>query len=201
MHILNQIQVNLIYNTNCNLFTGIEIFISTTDLYNTTADRWLCHLPNRNKMRRSVCNARASNGVGPFTFKYQGNGSTPCQYIDTTRKAIDCTTSLPLTVFIWWNFAADFSSFIVEIARKMTNLGIWSPFWGSRGGVEPWLMARWKAHVDFLLTVIELLFLSLSIEVLQGKTCQKALLFGGGGSVWAKISGGRGRPSGIFFGF
>jgi len=27
-----------------------------------------------------------------------------------------------------------------------------------RGGVEPWLMARWKAGVEFLLSVIELLF-------------------------------------------
>jgi len=26
------------------------------------------------------------------------------------------------------------------------------------GGVEPWLMARWKACVEFLLSVIELLF-------------------------------------------
>jgi len=33
---LNQVQVNLIYNTNRNLFLWIEIFISTTDLYNTT---------------------------------------------------------------------------------------------------------------------------------------------------------------------
>jgi len=32
------------------------------------------------------------------------------------------------------------------------------------------LMARWKARVDFLLTVIELLFLSLTVEALQGKT-------------------------------
>ena len=31
-------------------------------------------------------------GVGPFAFRYQGNGATPCQYIDTTRKAIDCGT-------------------------------------------------------------------------------------------------------------
>ena len=49
MHILNQAQVNLIYNTNRNLFLWIEIFISTTDLYNTTADRWSCHLPKKNK--------------------------------------------------------------------------------------------------------------------------------------------------------
>jgi len=23
-------------------------------------------------------------GVGPFAFRYQGNGATPCQYIDTS---------------------------------------------------------------------------------------------------------------------
>ena len=42
---LNQVQVNLIYNTNR---------ISTADLYNPTADRWSCHLPNRNKQRTCI---------------------------------------------------------------------------------------------------------------------------------------------------
>ena len=58
------------------------------------------------------------------------------------------------------------------------------------------LMARWKARVKFLLSVIRLLFLSLTADALQGKTCQNSLLFGGGGSVSAKISGGRlvGKP-------
>ena len=60
-------------------------------------------------------------------------------------------------------------------------------------------MARWKAHVEFLLSVSELLFLSLTVEVLQGKRCLDSLLSGGGWSVRAKISGGRGRPWGIFF--
>jgi len=47
--------------------------------------------------------------VGLFAFRYQGNGATPSQYIDTTRKAIDCATTLLLTtVFISWNFAGDF---------------------------------------------------------------------------------------------
>jgi len=62
-------------------------------------------------------------------------------------------------------------------------------------------MARWKARVEFLLSVIELLFLSLTVEILHGKTCQSSLLSGGGRSLRAKISGGRGRPWGIFFGF
>jgi len=37
--------------------------------------------------------------VGPFAFRYHGNGANSCQYIDTTQKAIDCATTLPLTVF------------------------------------------------------------------------------------------------------
>jgi len=37
--------------------------------------------------------------VGPFAFRYQGNGATPCQYVDTSRKAIDCTTTLPLVFY------------------------------------------------------------------------------------------------------
>ena len=55
--------------------------------------------------------------------------------------------------------------------------------------------------MEFLLSVIELLFLSLMVETLQGKMCQNSLLSGGGRSVRAKISGGRGRPWGTFFGF
>jgi len=62
-------------------------------------------------------------------------------------------------------------------------------------------MALCKARVEFLLSVIELLFLSLTVEALQGKRCQDSLLSGGGRSVRVKISGGRGRPWGLFFGF
>jgi len=50
-------------------------------------------------------------------------------------------------------------------------------------------MACWKARVEFLSNVIELLFLSLTVEVLQGKMCQDLLLSGGGRSVRAKNQG------------
>jgi len=70
-----------------------------------------------------------------------------------------------------------------------------------RGGVEPWSMARWKARAEFLLSVFELLFLSPTVESLQNKMCQNSLPSGVGRSLWAKISGERGRPCGIFFGF
>jgi len=48
-----------------------------------------------------------------------------------------------------------------------------------RGDVEPWLISRWKARVEFLLSVIGLLLISLTVEALQGKTCQDTLLSGG----------------------
>jgi len=50
-------------------------------------------------------------------------------------------------------------------------------------------MARWKVRVDFLLSVIEFLFLSLTVEALQGKMCQNSLLSAEGGSLSAKITG------------
>jgi len=59
-------------------------------------------------------------------------------------------------------------------------------------------MARWKARVEFLLSVIELLFLSLAVEALQGKMCQNSLSSGGGSSLGTKISGGSGRLWRIF---
>ena len=66
------------------------------------------------------------------------------------------------------------------------------------GGVEPWWIAHWKARAEFLLSVIELLFLSLTVEALQGKMCQNFVPSCVGRSLGAKISGGRGRPWGIF---
>jgi len=67
-----------------------------------------------------------------------------------------------------------------------------------RGGVEPCWMAGWKARAEFLLSVIELLSLSLTAEALQGKMCQNSQPSEVGRSLGAKISGGRGCPWGIF---
>jgi len=51
------------------------------------------------------------------------------------------------------------------------------------GGIEPWWMARFKALVEFLLSVVELLFLSLTVEALQGKMCQNSQPSGVGRSL------------------
>ena len=51
-------------------------------------------------MSRSVCNAGASNECRSLCVQISRERSyTPCQYIDTTRKAIVCATTLQLKVF------------------------------------------------------------------------------------------------------
>jgi len=50
-------------------------------------------------------------------------------------------------------------------------------------------MARWKTRVEFLLSVIELLFLSLTVEALQGKMCQNSLPLGGVGHLEPRFQG------------
>ena len=93
-----------------------------------------------------------------------------------------------------YNFAAD-SFYIMKLCSRLfvvhcrsrpkyDNSRHFDPhFEEVRGGVEPWSMARWKALAEFLLSVIEPLFLSLTVEALQGKMCQNSLPSGGGGSV------------------
>ena len=59
---------------------------------------------------------------------------------------------------------------VLSKLSKRRQLWVFYPhFEEVMGGVEPWLMDRWKARVEFLLSVIKLLFLSLTVEALQGK--------------------------------
>jgi len=80
MYILNQVQVNLIYNTNRNLFLWIEIFICTTDLYNATADRWSCHLPNRNVYATQVLPMGVGRSV-PLRSNIKGTELPPAKIL------------------------------------------------------------------------------------------------------------------------
>jgi len=111
-----------------------------------------------------------------------------------------------------YNFAAD-SFYIMRLCSRLfvlhcrrrpkyDNSRHFDPhFEEVRSGAEPWWMARWKARAEFLLRIIELLVLSLTVEALEGKSCQNSQPSGVGRSLGAKISGGRGRPRGIVFGF
>jgi len=53
---------------------------------------------------------------------------------------------------------------------------------------------------DFLFVIIELFSLALTVEALQGKTCQDLLLSGGVCQLEQDFRG-KGRPWGIYFGF
>jgi len=61
-------------------------------------------------------------------------------------------------------------------------------------------MARWKARVEFLLSVIELLFLSLTVKALQGKMCQNSLPSGRVGHLEPRLQG-KGSSLGNIFWF
>jgi len=130
---------------------------------------------------------------------FRGKASSPCQYIVTTRKAIDCALTLPLTVLKL--SSRRFVLYCRSHPKDDKSRHFDPHFEEVRGSVEAWWMARWKARAEFLLSVIQLLFLSLTVEVLQGKMCQNSLPSGVSRSLGAKISGGRGRPWEIFFGF
>jgi len=106
-----------------------------------------------------------------------------------------------------YNFAAD-SFYIMKLCSrrfvlhcrsrtKYDNSRHFDPhFEEVRGRVEPW-----KASAEFLLSVIELLFpISYSWGATR-QTCQNSQPSGVGRSLWATISGGRGRLWGIFFRF
>ena len=109
--------------------------------------------------------------VSPFAFRYQGDGASPCQYIDTTRKAIDCAIALKLR-----NFAADF---YYRNCPKDDKFRYFIPILRKLGRRRTSVDGSFKARVEFLLSVIGLLFLSLTVEALQGKMCQNSLPSGG----------------------
>ena len=81
-----------------------------------------------------------------------------------------------------YNFAAD-SFYIMKLCSRLfvlycrsrpkdeNSLHFDPHFEEVRGGVEPWWMARWKARAEFLLSVIELLFLSLTVQALYKAKC------------------------------
>ena len=90
-----------------------------------------------------------------------------------------------------YNFAADITKlcsrlFVLHCRSRPkydTSMHFDPNFEKVRGGVEHWLMARWKARAEFLLSVIEVLFLSLTVQALQGKTCQLSQPSGVDGSL------------------
>jgi len=55
------------------------------------------------------------------------------------------------------------------LSKRPQILVIYPHFEEVKGGVEPWLMARWKARVEFLLSGIELFFYLLQLRGYKAK--------------------------------
>ena len=103
-----------------------------------------------------------------------------------------------LTSLQLWRWQFLYNETLQQTFRPLlSKLSVFDPhFEEVRGGIEPWLMARWKARVDLL---TELLFLSLTVEALQGRTCQNSLLFGEMGQFEPRFQG-KGSSLGNIFG-
>ena len=62
--------------------------------------RWKVLAVTVEALQGTTCqNLLVSGGVGQFQPRFQGEGVAPCQYIDITRKAIDCATTLLLFLY------------------------------------------------------------------------------------------------------
>ena len=73
--------------------------------------------------RIGINNAPAFNAGRSLCVQISRERSYPCQYIDTTRKAIDCATTLPLTVFgrpFVKQFALCYRSVVLSVCLSVT---------------------------------------------------------------------------------
>jgi len=75
--------------------------------------------------------------VSPFAFRYQGNGATTSQYIDTTRKEIDCATTLPLTFLYNETLQQTFRHVLSKLSNRLQIYVLYPHFEEVRGVVEP----------------------------------------------------------------
>ena len=135
--------------------------------------------------------------VGPFAFRYQGNRANIL--IPLERQLI--ALLLCCRQFLYnETLLQTFRPVLSKLSKRRQIQVLYPHFEDVRGGEEPWLMARWKAHVEFLLSVTELRFLSLTVEALQGKMCQNSLLSGGVGHLQPRFQG-KGSSLGNIFWF
>jgi len=153
-----------------HLKARVELLLSVTERL------FLCLVVEA--LQGKICqNSLPSEGVGHLEPRFQGKWSSPCQYIDTTRKAIDCATTLLMTFLYNETLQQTFRPVLSKLSKKRQIQVLYPYFEEVRGSVEPWLMA------------------------LQGKMCQDWLLSGGGRSVRTQISGAMGRIPGQYFWF
>ena len=123
-------------------------------------------------MRWSVWNAGAFNGGRSLCIQISREQSCP---LSIYWYPVPLERQLIALQLCHWQFLYNetlqqtFRSLLSKLSKRQQIYVIYPHFEEVRGDVEPWLMARWKARVEFLLSVIELPF---SISYGRGTTRQ-----------------------------
>ena len=94
--------------------------------------------------------------VGPFAFRYQGKGATPANILIPLERQLNALQ--PCRFYIMKLCSRLFVLYCRSRPKDENSLHFDPHFEEVRGGVELWMIARWKARVQFLLSVIELFF-------------------------------------------
>jgi len=93
---------------------------------------------------RSVCNAGASSGGRFLCVQISRERSYPLPIYWYHLKG---NWSLPLTVLYNETLQQTFHPLLSKLSRRRQILVIYPHFEEVRGGIEPWLMACWKARI------------------------------------------------------
>ena len=131
-------------------------------------------------------------GVGPFAFRYQGNGATPTNILIRLERQL-----IALQLCRWQFYIMKLCSRLFVLycrnCPKDDKFRYFIPILKKLVAARTLVDGSLESPCPVLVKCNWTLFLSLTVEALQDKMCQNSLPSGGGGSVWATISGGSGR--------
>jgi len=96
--------------------------------------------------------------VCPFAFRYQGNGATPANILIPLERQLITLQRCRWKFLYNETLRHTLRPLLSKLSKTRQTYVLYPHFEEVRGGVEPWLMVLSNACVDFLLSVVELLF-------------------------------------------
>jgi len=86
-------------------------------------------------------------GVGPFAFRYQGNAATSANILIPLERQLIALQLCRWQIYIMKLCSKRFFLYCRNLYERR-QIYVFDPhFEEVRGGIEPWLMARWKASI------------------------------------------------------
>ena len=139
-----------------------------------SADRTACHQTSRQARYEAKCVQRRCFQCGPVPLRSDIKGTE----LPPANILIPLERQLIALQLCRWEFLYNetlrqtFRPVLSKLSKRRQIQVLYPHFKEVRGGIEAWLMARWKARVEFLLNVIELLFYLLRLRRYKAK-CAK----------------------------